>query len=254
MSERRRPVPMASSATVPHAAARSTLGSGRHTTTKASVRAPPRSAAPRSVMPNRGAMPRRSASRAVPGGPMSRTSTMVRLLPDTASRCVRSLASKASCRSGVIREVSPTTSPGSSARASGASPSVASRSPARSPPAVRWTAVGGPVIRGGPSPCAFSTAANRSPSPDGGASRPVTLSRVEGSNRRHCPPVPSALRRAPDATITRTGVWISVDPLRGAVTRVTSASSTRNPPAARSPRMRGRIIRGSDVTVNSAVT
>ncbi|EST22825.1 hypothetical protein M877_29040 [Streptomyces niveus NCIMB 11891] len=66
----------------PHAAARSTLGSGRQTTTKASVRTPPSRAVERSEIPSRGASPRRSARSASPGGPMSRARTMVRLLPD----------------------------------------------------------------------------------------------------------------------------------------------------------------------------
>ncbi|MDQ0943616.1 hypothetical protein QFZ67_005321 [Streptomyces sp. V1I1] len=242
---------MASKVTAPQAAARRTLGSGRHTTTNASVSAPPRRAVPRSVMPNRGARPRRSASRAVPGGPISRTSTTVRLLPDTASRCVRSVASKATCSSGVIREVSPTTSPGSRARASGASPSVASRSPARSPPAVRWRAVGGPVIRGGPSPSGLSTAANLSSSCRGGASRPVSRSRVEGNSRSQ-----GALDAddSPEGTITRTDVRVSVTAPPGAVTRVTSASSMMDPRAVPSPRTRGRVARGSAVTCNSTVT
>jgi hypothetical protein len=197
---------------------------------------------------------------------------MVRLLPDTASKCVRSVASKASCRSGGIREVSPTTSPGSRARASGASPDVASRSPARRPPAVRCTVVGRLMIRGGPS-SALSTAANRSSAWSGGASRPPTCSRVEGSSRCHgaadaldapTPPEaldppnasdpPDALLGPTDGTMTRTGVRITVTAPPGAVTRVASASRTTDPAAIWSPRTRGRVGRGSEVSVNSTVT
>lgn len=62
---------------------------------------------------------------------------IVRLLPETARVCARSVSLKASSSSGVIREVSPTTSPGSNALASSGSPSVAARSPARNRPANR---------------------------------------------------------------------------------------------------------------------
>ncbi len=177
---RRRPVPMASRVIRPHAAARSTLGSGRHTITKPSVIPPPSTAVSRSGMPSRAASPRRSAREARWAGPVRRSSRTARLPPDTASRCVRSVALKASSRSGGTREVSPTTSPGSSARASGASPSVASRSPARSRPAARWRAEGDATTRGRASLPTRTTAATRSSCRVGGASRPSTLSTVDG--------------------------------------------------------------------------
>ncbi len=199
-------------------------------------------------MPNRGARPPRSASRARPGGPMSRMRTTVRLLPETASRCVRSVASKASCRSGSMREVSPTTSPGSSARASGASPSVASRSPARRSPATRCRVVGRVMTSGGPVLSAFSTAANRSPGFNGGSSRPVSRSPVVGNSPSHCA---TTLLGASARTITRTGVRVAVTVPPGAVTRVASASSMRERPAIGSPGTLGRVSRGSELTFNS---
>lgn len=227
---------MASRVTAPQAAARSTLGSGRHTTTKARVRAAPHRAVTRSERPSRGASPRRSARCARAGGPMSRNSTTVRLEPETASRCSRSVARKASCRSGGTLEVSPTTSPGSRALASGASPSVASRSPARSRPAIRWTVSGPPVTPGGVSRAGRSSATARSP-PCAGASRATTPTRVEGCSRAH-PGCPAS---------TLTGVSTRVLAPSGPVTRVTTASSTiTGGPLAL------RAALGSEPTVSSA--
>ncbi len=229
---------MASRVTDPQAAARSTLGSGRHTTTKASVRAAPHSAVARSESPSRGASPRRSARWALPGGPISRNSTTVRFDPETASRCSRSVARKASWRSAGTLEVSPTTSPGSRALASGASPSVASRRPARSRPATRWAAFGPPVTRGGASLAGRSTATARSPFLPGPA-RATTTSRVEGCSRAH-----SAC-----AARTRTGVRTRVLRPSGPVTRPTTASSTTT-----GGPLPLREVRGSEATVSSAST
>lgn len=125
------------------------------------------------------------------------------------------MALNASCRSGGTLEVSPTTSPGNRARASGASPSVASRSPTRSRPASRWAVSGPPVTPGGASPAGRSSATARSPS-RAGASRATTATRVEGSSRAH-PACPAS---------TRTGVSTRVLAPSGPVTRVTTASST----------------------------
>lgn len=223
---------------MPQAAARSTLGSGRHTTTKARVSATPHRAVARSESPRRGASPPRSACCARAGAPMSRNSTTVRLEPDTASRCSRSVARNASCRSGSTREVSPTTSPGSRALASGASPSVTSRSPARSRPAIRCTVSGPPVTRGGASPAGRSRATARSPS-RAGASLATTSIRVEGCNRAH-PGCPAS---------TRTGVDTRVRAPSGPVTRVTTASSTTT-----GGPLPVRAVRGSEPTVRSAST
>lgn len=232
----RRPVAMASKVTIPQAAARSTLGSGRHTTTKARVSTAPQRAVVRRDSPSRGARPPRSASWARAGGPISRNSTTVRLDPDTASRCTRSVARKASSRSGGTREVSPTTSPGSSARASGGRPSVASRSPARKAPATRCVRSGPPIRCGGLSPGTRSNATGRPP-PRAGVSRADTATRVEGSSRVH-----SGCRAS-----TRTGVVTRVLRPSGPVSRVSTASS-------RTPGGPVLVRRGSAVTVSSAST
>lgn len=169
---------------------------------------------------------------------MRRKSTTVRLDPETASRCSRSVARKASCRSGSTREVSPTTSPGSRALASGARSSVTSRSPARSRPAIRCTVSGPPVTRGGASPAGRSRATARSPS-RAGASRATTATRVEGCNRAQCG-CPAS---------TRTGVDTRVLVPSGPVTRVTTASSTTT-----GGPLPLRAVRGSEPTVSSAST
>lgn len=169
---------------------------------------------------------------------MSRNSTTVRFDPETASRCSRSVARNASCRSGGTLEVSPTTRPGSRALASDASPSVASRSPARNRPASRCAVSGPPVTLGGVSPAGRSSATARSPS-RAGASRATTATRVDGCSRAHCG-CPAS---------TRTGVVTLVRAPSGAVTPVTTASST----------ITGgpfplRAARGSEPTVNSTRT
>ncbi len=169
---------------------------------------------------------------------MSRNSTTVRFDPETASRWSRSVARKASCRSGGTLEVSPTTSPGSRARASGASPSVAPRSPARSRPASRWAVSGPPVTAGGMSPDGRSSATARSP-PRAGASRATTATRVEGRSRAH-PACPAS---------TRTGVSTRVLAPSGPVTRVTTASSTTT-----GGPLPLRAVRGSEPTVSSTWT
>ncbi len=163
-------------------------------------------------------------------------------------RCSMSVARNASSSSGGTREVSPTTSAGSSARASGESPSVAVRNPARSRPASRWTALGGPVTFGGP-PLTRTTAAMRSPSRSGGAKRPWTRRRVDGSSPSQ------AVRSLPDLgwTVTRTGVRLVVVVRSGPVARSASASRTTDAGASAAPRTRGRVSRGSPVTVTSAV-
>ncbi len=159
-----------------------------------------------------------------------------------------SVARNASSSSGGTREVSPTTSAGSRARASGESPSAAVRSPARSRPASRCTALGAPVTRGAP-PLTRTTAAMRSPSRSGGARRPWTRRRVDGSS----PSQAARCSRAPGWTVTRTGARVAVVVPPCPVTRVTSASRTTEAGASAAPRTRGRVSRGSPVTVTSAV-
>ncbi len=174
---------------------------------------------------------------------------MVRLLPETASTCVRSVTSKAFRSSGVSREVSPTVIPGTRARASGGRPSVASRSPARSLPAVRWTRVGAPTTSGA-RPVTRRTAANVSPRLTGGESRPVSLSRVEGSSRCHPAALPGV---AAGRTITRTGVRVAVVRPSGPMTSVASAPMTTSLCPVPSCPLRETGVLGSEVTVASRV-
>lgn len=252
---------MARSVIRPQAAARSTLGSGRQTTTKARASAPPMTAVPRSDSPRRGASPRRSARVARCGGPISRASTIVRLLPETASKWVRSVARKASSRSGGTREVSPTTRPGSRARASGRSPSVASRSPARRCPASRCRGDGALTLTGGASAVTRSTAATWSAGESGGTACATTRMRVDGSSPRHAD---DKLSRAPGpcapsppprcCTTTSTGVRTVVISPPGAVTRTASAVNTSSGGVRWEPRTLGRVSRGSPRTSSSAVS
>lgn len=168
---------------------------------------------------------------------------MVRLLPETARRWVRSVVWNASSRSGGMRDVSPTTRPGNRARASGASPSVASRRPARSRAAAFWRPVGCTSTWGGP--CRTrTTAAILSPSYVGGASRPVTRSRVDGR-------MPSQSGRTRSRTGVRTPVAVVLP--RVTTTRVASPSTVTAGVARAAPRTRGRTARGSLVTVTSSV-
>lgn len=169
---------------------------------------------------------------------MSRNRTTVRLEPDTASKCSRSVARNASCRSGGTREVSPTTSPGSRALASAGSPSVAVRSPARRLPATRCAASGPPLTPGGVPPGGRTSATARSP-PRAGASRATTATRVEGCSRAQsgCP------------ARTRTGVSTRVRDPSGPVTRVTTASSISSGGPCPPP-----TVRGSEATVSSRDT
>ncbi len=214
----------------------------------------------RRCRPRRGARPRRSLRWARPGGPRSSASTMVKLAPDTASVWVRSVSLNASSSSGVTRAVSPTTRPGSSARASAGRSSVASRRPARNRPASRCAAEGSDVRSGGCRPVRTrSTAAMRSPRCLGGESRAVTRSRVVGSRLSQREGAGSARDRSPCAptstsTSTRTGVLVVTVRPSPSVTRRTSASISTVGGTARSPRTRGRVRRGSAVTSTSAVT
>ncbi|CAM5234803.1 hypothetical protein STENM223S_09425 [Streptomyces tendae] len=183
---------------------------------------------------------------------------MVKLAPDTASVCVRSVSLNASSRSGVTRRVSPTTSPGSNARASVGRSSVASRRPDRNRPASRCAVEGAAACSGACRPARTrSTAAIRSPRCLGGDSRAVTRSRVVGSRSSQRDGAGRVLDRSlssPTSTRTRTGVRVvtAVPPL--SVNRRTSASISTVGGTARSPRTRGRVRRGSAVTSTSAVT
>lgn len=116
-----RATPVAASATRPMAAARSTDGSCPHTSTNPPT---PTTAAPRTHHP-RSPAPRTAAR--------STTRVNVRLAPETAIKCVRPVALKASLISSVTADVSPTTSEGTSAACSGGECATAARSPDLNP-------------------------------------------------------------------------------------------------------------------------
>ena len=124
--ERLRPI----SPIAPIAAARTTLGSGRASTTK------PASASSASGGRQRRGTPRTTHS------PSTRPVTTATLLPLTAVRCVMPVARIAAVRSGGVRLVSPMTRPGRRPRASGGARSTAERRPARSRSAAAATAPG----------------------------------------------------------------------------------------------------------------
>ena len=169
---------------------------------------------------------------------------------------MRSVALNASSSSGVIREVSPTTRPGNSARASGSSPSVAARSPPRSlPRTAAWPTAARPPAAA-PLPRTRNTAAIRSPPPSGGTTRAVTRTRVDGRRESQGEPCPAPVRppRAPASTISSTGV----SGLRHRPVRLLDPSDLgveqdggREP---RDPGDPGSGSRGSEVTSTSAVT
>ncbi|CAM5392345.1 hypothetical protein SANTM175S_03843 [Streptomyces antimycoticus] len=206
----------------------------------------------RSRMPSAPARPRRSAT---PGElrrkPVSRASTSVRLLPDTAMRWSVSVARNASSSSGGTREVSATTSAGSNARASGESPSLAVRSPAPQPPPASRCDRAGPTRD-------LAGAHRRSHAP-----RPLYGPRHAAAapgGRGHADGWTATARARPSAslpalgwTVTRTGALVVVAAPSGPVTRSASASRTTDAGASAAPRTRGRASRGSPVTVTSAV-
>ena len=104
--------------------------------------------------------------------------TIARLAPLTAVRCVSPAVRKSSTSPAGIREVSPTTSPGSSPRSAGGSTRAARRSPARRSPAARCTSGGRPTSVGGPR--TETTAATGWPA-RAGPSRPDSPTRWPGS-------------------------------------------------------------------------
>lgn len=141
----------------------------------------------------------------------------------------------------MIRAVSPTTSPGSNARASAGNPSVASRNPARNRPANRCAPDGSPTTSGTGWFRTRSTAATRSPPVSEGANRAVTFTRVDGSSpsqgeRSGPPPEPRAppapLEDKPGSTINSTGARVSTTVPSNSSTRRTSASTSTETGAA----------------------
>ena len=184
-----------------------------------------------------------------PGGPISRASTIVRLLPDTASRWVRSVASKASCRSGGTRGGVAHDQPGQQrARRPGRGRRLAVAQPgpqsagqtldagrrsgdprrlrARHPQHGRDAVA---VVSGGAQP-------GGQPQPRGGQQPLPLRRRTPGRDHQH------GVRTA------------AVGAVRGAVPRSTSASSTTEPGMRMVAADPGTwSSRGSEVTVNSAV-
>ena len=159
-----------SSPMAPIAAARTTLGSGRASTTK------PASASPASTGRSRRGSPRTAPS------PRTIPTTTATFEPLTAVRCVIPVARIAAVRSSGVRLVSPMTRPGSRPRASAGASSTAARRPARSRSAPAATAPGGATTWG--MPATASTATRSSPG-SAGPSRPrsSTVARHGGSTQ-----------------------------------------------------------------------
>ncbi|MNW56377.1 hypothetical protein D3C74_340880 [compost metagenome] len=152
-----RPSPIPTSPTTPMAAARSTLGSGWTSSTNPAMTAP--------VTPMR--TPR--GARASAHSAVTVATTIAKWPPETAVTCVRPVVLRAASSSSSMREVSPTATPGSSARASAGRPSEAVSRSARSTPTTPSAREGGAVTTGGP--LATRVATVRSPGP-AGRSRP----------------------------------------------------------------------------------
>ena len=161
--------PRAASATRPIAAARSTLGSVRHSPTNTTTPANP---TPRSHHP-------RTPSQRAPNS--RKASSRVRLAPETAVRWVRPAILKASTRSGGTADVSPSTRAGTSPRTSACDPATAARRPERTRSTSRSP------VPGGATTCACRTRSSAaSPDPgSGGSSRPSTLHRLPTGAERH---------------------------------------------------------------------
>ena len=136
---RGRPAASAISVIAPIAAARTTLGPGRASTTK------PASPRPATSTCTPGRTPRRRSGHRMP------VSTIATFAPETAVRWESPALRKSAVRSGSIARVSPTTRPGSSpaGRSSSVRAAEAVR-PSRRTPAARWIGPGPPSTEGGP--------------------------------------------------------------------------------------------------------
>ena len=204
MPARRLDVLRPSNPTPPIAAARTTLGSGRTSTTNPS----------RSTAASGGRQRRRTPRR--PANPRAAARTIATLEPLTADRWVIPVTSMASSRSAGVREVSPMTSPGRRPRASVGSPSVAAANRVRTTSAVRATRPGSSRTVG--EPRGVSTATTSSARSSAGASCPTACT-------RDCQGRPSQVRSAN----TRTGDATAVSTPRPSMW---STSSRRTTPAA----------------------
>ncbi len=151
-------------------AARSTLGEGRATTTKATS-----TSAPSAPHTHGRAPARRSASKTMP-------STIEQFVPLTATRWVSPAIRNRSTSTGSSALVSPSTRPGSSPRSSIGSTVDAARRPDRTRPATRCHHGGWPMSSGGR--CANSVAPVDPASSDG-CNVPSTCTRWPGSTSAH---------------------------------------------------------------------
>ena len=202
----------ASTPTVPIAAARMTLGSGRAMTMKTTMTARPTNMRDR----------RRIGVWTTTA--MTAVRRMARLLPLTADRWDMPVASMASLSSSGVRVVSPTTSAGTSARASVGRSSTAPRSRSRTWSETASSPGARGVTSGGPS--GVRTARSARP---GSAGRSRAL---KDTRCRHCRP---AHRSSPR---TRTGVETALRYPRASTvrTRRRTRTRTRSPSA---PRTKG---------------
>ena len=140
------------------AAARSTLGSVRASSTKPTIPATPTTPSQRPRTPTQRATTSRNPT------------TRVRFVPETAVRCVRPVVRKSSTSPGGIPASSPSTSAGTSACWLAGRWATASRIEARRASVARQAAPAAAAVSGGPRGV---TVAARSPASSTGASRPV---------------------------------------------------------------------------------
>ena len=174
---RRRPSP--TRATAPMAAARSTLGSVRASSTKPTIPATPTTPSQRPRTPTQRATTSRNPT------------TRVRFVPETAVRWVSPVVRKSSTSPGGIPASSPSTRAGTSARWLAGRWATASRIEARRASVARQAAPAAAAVSGGPRGV---TVAARSPASSTGASRPVKRIRS-----------PMATRSQASSPNTRTG-------------------------------------------------
>ena len=212
------PRPSPISATVPIAAARTTLGSVRASSTNPTIPPAPTRPSQRPRTP-----PQRATTRRKP-------TTSVRLVPDTAVRWVRPVVRKSSVSSRDIPESSPSTRAGTKAAWAAGRWATESRIEARSASVARQAGPGLATRTGGPRGVT-SAATSRS---SAGASRPVKRTRSRIATRCHSSsPKTSTGWWRPTATLTSTrspnGPGTSLGSLVTVPVRVTRARSRARP-------------------------
>ena len=222
---RGRPVASETRATAAISAARSTLGEGRATSTKATS-----TTAPASAHAHGRSRARRSTSSVAP-------TTMEQLVPLTATRWVSPATRNRSTSTGSRPAVSPSTSPGSRPRSCGGRGAAAARNRARTVPAARCHHGGWPSRAGGRRANSVTPVAPRS---DAGRRLPSTSTRWPGSTVDQ--------PRAGPSTSTGTDTAQRVPPALTRTERVVTA--TRDTPDSPVPASRC----GSASTTSSALT